>query len=485
MNIQIYDSLSREKRAFQPIEEGVVRLYVCGVTVYDRSHTGHAMSALVFDMVRRYLEYRGYRVRHVVNFTDVDDKIIQRASNEAVSAFEIADRYAREYLLDMQALGVLPASIYPRVSSEMPAIVQMIQTLIDSENAYVADNGDVYYEARSFDAYGALSGRSFEDAESQDPEPSTHKRAASDFALWKSAKPGEPAWEAPWGEGRPGWHIECSAMARRHLGDQIDIHGGGNDLMFPHHENEIAQSEAACGCQPFAQFWMHNGMLQFPMGGSGTTKMSKSLGNVVPIGDFLKEHSPNVFRFFVFSSHYRKPVNLTEEAIEAATAGIARLEAALAPARAQAAGAASDTADQISAAAEALAQALDGAKADFVAHMDEDFGTPEAIADCFGLAKAINRARDAGVDAESLSTAQEGLVELAGVLGIMLGESAGAADASGDAGKVDALVQILLQMRAEARAAKDWALSDTLRDKLLEAGIEVMDGPNGAEWRWR
>ena len=394
MSIQIYDSLSREKRLFTPIEEGVVRLYVCGVTVYAPSHTGHAMSALVFDMVRRYLENRGYRVRHVVNFTDVDDKIIQRSTDEAVSAFEIADRYAREYLLDMQALGVLPASIYPRVSSEMPAIVSMIQTLIDNENAYVANNGDVYYEAKSFGGYGALSGRSFEDAESQDPEPSKYKRAATDFALWKSAKPGEPAWEAPWGEGRPGWHIECSAMARRHLGDQIDIHGGGNDLMFPHHENEIAQSEAACGCQPFSQFWMHNGMLQFPMGGSGTTKMSKSLGNVVPIGDFLKDHSPNVFRFFVFSSHYRKPVNLTAEAIEASTAGIARLQAALAPARSQVpSGDDKDKMDQISAAAEILAQALESAQSDFIAHMDDDFGTPEAIADCFGLAKAINRAR--------------------------------------------------------------------------------------------
>ena len=476
MSIQIYDTLSRKKSPLETVEPGVVRLYVCGVTVYDRSHTGHAMSALVFDMVRRYLEYRGYKVRHVVNFTDVDDKIIKRSQEEGVSAFEIADRYAREYLLDSERMGVLPASIYPRVSSEMPAIIGMIQRLVDQEQAYVAPNGDVYYDSRTFGNYGALSGRSFEEAESQEP-PSPHKQAACDFALWKSAKPGEPAWQAPWGSGRPGWHIECSAMALRHLGEQIDIHGGGNDLIFPHHENEIAQSEAACGCSPFARFWMHNGMLKFPDGGSGTAKaekMSKSLGNVVPIGDFLDDVEAEVFRFFVLSSHYRKPVTMVDEAIEAAAQGLARLRGAMAAAR-------PGSPDE--AAAAALGQATETAREHFIAEMDDDFGTPGALAALFDLAKAINRGRDAGLDEAALAAAQAVIAELAGVLGfdLVAGHQPGSDEGGGAVG---GLIELLLELRAGARAEKRWAESDRIRDRLAELGVEVLDGKGGSEWRW-
>ncbi|MCE7939440.1 MAG: cysteine--tRNA ligase, partial [Chloroflexi bacterium CFX6] len=326
MAIQIYNTLTRRKEPLETLEPGVVRLYVCGVTVYAGAHIGHAMSYLVFDAVRRYLEHRGYRVRHVQNFTDVDDKIIARSQAEGVSAFEIADRYAREFLIELDRLGILPAHIYPRVSSEMPAIVDMIRRLVDQESAYAPGNGDVYFDSASAPGYGRLSGRSLDEAQAQEA-PSPFKRAAVDFALWKAAKPGEPAWDSPWGPGRPGWHIECSAMAARHLGDQIDIHGGGTDLIFPHHENEIAQSEAACGCRPFARFWMHNGLLQI-----GDEKMSKSLGNIVGIRDFLRAHEPEALRLFVLSSHYRKPVTLSDESIAAAEKGLERLRGALRPA---------------------------------------------------------------------------------------------------------------------------------------------------------
>ncbi|MCB0216529.1 MAG: cysteine--tRNA ligase [Chloroflexi bacterium] len=477
MSLQIYNSLSRRKEPFEPIEPGKVRLYVCGVTVYDRSHTGHAMSALVFDMVRRYLEYRGYAVRHVVNFTDVDDKIIRRCAEAGISAFELADRYAREYLDDMARMGVQPATLYPRVSSEIPAIVAMIGELIEGGHAYRAPNGDVYFDARSFPGYGKLSGRSLDELESGE-EPSEAKRHPADFALWKAARPGDPWWEAPWGRGRPGWHIECSAMARAHLGDRIDIHGGGNDLIFPHHENEIAQSESARGVAPFARYWMHNGMLQFPSGGSGVDKMSKSLGNVVPIGDFLDAHEADAFRLFVLSSHYRRPVTLTDEALAAAEKGLERLRGALAPAR--------PAAGEGATAAEAeLAAAAARARTDFLREMDDDFGTPAAIAALFELGKALNRARDAGAGVDALAAAQADLIELAGAIGFDL--AGGARPAETDAGAADRatpLVELLLELRGMARAERQWAMADRIRDRMAELGIEVVDTSEGSTWRW-
>jgi cysteinyl-tRNA synthetase len=480
MSLRIHDSLSREKRVFESIEPGKVRLYVCGVTVYDRSHTGHAMSALVFDMVRRYLEYRGYRVRHVVNFTDVDDKIIRRSAEAGVSAFELADRYAREFLDDMQRLGIKPATLYPRVSSEMPAIIHMIQELVVGEHAYAASNGDVYYDARSFKDYGKLSGRDLDEAESQEP-PSADKRHPADFALWKAARQGEPAWESPWGPGRPGWHIECSAMIRAHLGDRIDIHGGGNDLIFPHHENEIAQSEAACGCEPFARFWMHNGMLRFPSGGTGVgkaDKMSKSLGNVVPIGEFLDRHEADAFRLFVFSSHYRSPVTLTDESLAAAEKGLERLRGALAPARP------AEGVGGKESAAGVLAEAARTARVVFEREMDDDFGTPGAIAGLFDLAKAINRARDAGLDAEALMAAQSELSALAAVLGFDLtAAAAGAGSRAEDGDASKELMDLILDLRATARSEKNWAMADRIRERLTALGIELIDTPEGSTWR--
>jgi cysteinyl-tRNA synthetase len=465
MTLRIYNTLTRRTEPFETIEPGVVRLYVCGVTVYDSAHVGHAMSGLVFDTLRRYLEHRGYHVRYVKNFTDVDDKIIAKAQSEGVSAFEVADRFAREFLTEEERLGILPATLNPRVSSDMPAIVAMIQTLVDGEHAYPAANGDVYFAVSSFPAYGSLSRRPRDEAMNQG-EPTDFKDDPLDFALWKAAKPGEPAWDSPWGPGRPGWHIECSAMAQRHLGDQIDIHGGGMDLVFPHHENEIAQSECATGHAPFARYWVHNGMLQL----SGE-KMSKSLGNVVGIRAFLDEHEPDALRLFVLSSHYRAPATLSDDSIAAAEKGLERLRGALKPARPRPEASDADAA--------ALTDAVTRADADFHAAMDDDFGTPGALAALFGLVTAINRARDAGVAAEPLGVSQALLVSLAAVLGLDLA-AAGRSGADEPAGP---FIELLVTLRNEARAAKTWALADRVRDGLAQLGVTLEDGPAGTTWR--
>ncbi len=480
MTIQIYNSLTRTKEPFQTLEPGVVRMYVCGVTVYDSAHVGHAMSSLVFDALRRYLIHRGYEVRYVQNFTDVDDKIIKKANEEGISTFEVSDRYAREFLLEQERLGILPATLNPRVSSDMPAIIAMIQRLLQAENAYVAENGDVYYDVSTYPEYGQLSRRPMDEAVGQG-EPAEHKDDPLDFALWKSAKPGEPAWDAPWGRGRPGWHIECSAMAQRHLGDQIDIHGGGMDLVFPHHENEIAQSEAATGCRPFARYWVHNGMLQL-----AGEKMSKSLGNIVNVSQFLDEHEPDALRLFILASHYRAPATLSEESIAAAEKGLDRLRGALRPGRGggQPAQGVAATSDGLSTApaddAAALAAAVEEADQDFHAAMDDDFGTPGALAALFGLVTAINRARDAGVAAADLAKAQARLVALAGILGFRL-------DAGGEVGADDLaaapFIQLLIALRNEARAQKSWDQADRIRDGLAELGVQLEDGPAGTTWR--
>jgi cysteinyl-tRNA synthetase len=466
MTIQIYDTLTRTKTPFETIEPGVVRMYVCGVTVYSGAHVGHAMFNLVFDTIRRYLEHRGYSVRYVQNFTDVDDKIIRRANESGVSAFEISDRYAREYLAEQERLGIQPATLNPRVSSDMPAIIGMIQQLVDGEHAYPAANGDVYFDVSTFPAYGALSRRNQDEALNQGEAPD-FKNNPLDFALWKSAKPGEPAWDAPWGQGRPGWHIECSAMIRAHLGDQIDIHGGGMDLVFPHHENEIAQSEAATGCHPFVRYWLHNGMLQL-----AGEKMSKSLGNIISIEEFLAAHEADALRLFVLSSYYRAPATLTDESITAAEKGLERLRGALRPAQPGANGAAVDAA--------ALDVATSDADDAFHAAMDDDFGTPRALAALFGLVTAINRARDAGVDGATLGRAQATLVALAEVLGLKL-QSTGAAAGAALAGAP--FINLLVALREEARATRNWAQADRIRDGLAELGVQLEDGPAGTVWR--
>lgn len=465
MTLKIYNTLTRKKEAFEPLEEGKVRMYVCGVTVYDSAHIGHAMSSLVFDTIRRYLEHRGYQVKYVQNFTDIDDKVIARAHALGVSPSELADKHAREFLEEMRILGVKDADMYPRATAEVPSIIEMVKKLVDKGYAYPSD-GNVYFRVQKFEEYGKLSNRTLEGA--QPGESTSGKEHPMDFALWKAAKPGEPSWPSPWGEGRPGWHIECSAMSVHHLGDQIDIHGGGMDLVFPHHENEIAQSEAYTGAHPFAKYWVHNGLLQL-----GEEKMSKSLGNLITIREFLEEHDPQSLRLFVLLSGYRRPVTFTDESIQAAERGLERLRSALRPAKFSA----SEGDPQ---AIEALEAQIEETRRGFYEAMDDDFSTPQALAHIFELVKSINTARDAGVAGEPLEHAQETLLTLSGVLGFDLKQETDVRSA-----EAEPFIELLIDVRNDLRAAKQWDLADKIRDELADLGVTLEDAPAGTEWQMK
>ncbi|MBC8164090.1 MAG: cysteine--tRNA ligase [Roseiflexaceae bacterium] len=472
MSIQIYNTLSRRKEPLETIEPGLVKMYVCGVTVYDTAHIGHAMSAMVFDVVRRYLEYRGFAVVHVVNFTDVDDKIINRANALGRDPKQLAESYVAEFLDDLAALHVKPASAYPRATETMGEITQFIADLIAKGYAYAAE-GDVYFRVSRDEDYGRLSGRKLADMLSGTRfDVDERKESPADFALWKAAKAGEPSWPSPWGEGRPGWHIECSAMNLKHLGPQIDIHGGGNDLVFPHHENEIAQSESLTG-QTFARIWMHNGMLQIqtrePDGSFKMEKMSKSLGNVVTVRAFLDAHEADTLRLVVLSSYYRNPLPFGETIVADQERKLARLRSALQPAT----GAATDTP-----AAASLGEIASGARQRFVEVMDDDFNTAGALAVLFELVKAINTARDSGVGGTPFEQAQALLRELAGVLGLRL--DAPTAPANHD---IAPFVELLIELRAELRKVKQYQLADSVRDRLAGLGIMLEDGPQGTRWK--
>ena len=352
--LRLYNTLTRKKEEFQTLEPNVVKMYVCGVTVYNDAHVGHAMSALVFDIIRRYLEYRGYSVRHVMNYTDVDDKIINRATQLGVEPLKLSQRYIEDYTNDLNNLNVLPATSNPQVSKTMPLIIQFIEGLIEKGYAYAAENGDVYFRVTKDEDYGRLSGRKVEDMQAGARiEVGEAKQHPMDFALWKAAKPGEIFWDSPWGKGRPGWHIECSAMNLAELGEQIDIHGGGNDLIFPHHENEIAQTESYTG-KPFARYWIHNGMLQL-----GGEKMSKSLGNIVSIKDFLSKRDADVMRMLVLSGNYRAPLIFNEETQEAAEKSLERIKSALRPAPASAKGLSPEAASALANQTETTQQSYD------------------------------------------------------------------------------------------------------------------------------
>jgi cysteinyl-tRNA synthetase len=462
MALQVYNTLTRRKELFETIEPGKVRIYVCGPTVYNKAHVGHAMSAIVFDIVRRYLQYKGYEVIHVMNFTDVDDKIIKRAHETGDDPFAISQRYVDEFHRHIGELNVLPATVYPRVSDTIPEIVNMVQTLQENRYAY-ATEGDVYFRVRQDEDYGKLSRRKLDDVlAGTRVEVDDSKEDPNDFALWKGQKPGEPAWDSPWGPGRPGWHIECSAMALKHLGEQIDIHGGGNDLIFPHHENEIAQSECYTG-QPFARYWMHNGMLQL----SGE-KMSKSLGNLVTVDEFLAEHEADVLRLLILSSQYRKPLAFNATVIEDTERGLARLRSALRPAVGQDA----DGPDAV-----ALAGAAVQARAGFGEAMDDDFNTAGALGALFEMVTAINRGRDAGVGGAPFVAAQETLLELASVLGLQL------AAAPPQTAEAAPFIELLLELRAKLRVAKQYALADEVRQRLTDLGVVVEDTREGSTWR--
>ena len=465
MTLRVYNTLTRKKEDFKTLEDGVVKMYVCGPTVYDSAHVGHAMSSLVFDIVRRYLEYRGYEVRHVMNYTDVDDKIIQRANFEGEDAIKLAERYILEYGQHLEDLNVEKATAYPRVSNEMPNIIAMVSGLVEKGYAYESQ-GDVYFRVQRDDDYGKLSGRKIEDMQAGARiDVDERKEHPMDFAVWKAAKEGEPSWESPWGLGRPGWHIECSAMSWKHLGEQIDIHGGGNDLVFPHHENEIAQSESFSG-KPFATYWMHNGMMQL----SGE-KMSKSLGNLVTIKDFLSQHEADVLRLMVLNSSYRSPLTFSDEVIEGATRGLERLRNGLRPAFPEAKGAAEDV-------LAALAKQVKASKEGFLASMDDDFNSAGALGFLFELVRVVNQARDAGSTDEQLTEAQDLLREFGGVFGLQLEKRAqGGAEAA-------PFIDLLIELRKSLRAEKLWALSDQVRDSLKELGVVLEDSKEGTTWRW-
>ena len=462
--IRLYNTLTRKKEDFQTLEPGVVKMYVCGVTVYNDAHVGHAMSALVFDIVRRYLEFRGYKVLHVMNYTDVDDKIINRANQMGVDPFALAEGYIKDYHQNLLDLNVLPATINPRATQEIDNIVGMIRDLGEKDYAYEVD-GDVYFRVAKDADYGKLSGRKFEDMQSGSRiDVDGRKESPMDFALWKAAKPGEPAWDSPWGKGRPGWHIECSAMNLHHLGEQIDIHGGGNDLIFPHHENEIAQTESLTG-KPFARYWIHNGMLQL-----GGEKMSKSLGNIISIQEFLAKRNGDVMRMLVLNGTYRAPLVFNDETLDSAEKGLERIKSALKPASAKTSSASPE-------ALAALSVQVEATRTEFTSAMDDDFNTAGALGALFDLVRAVNTTRDAGADDAQLKPGQDTLRELTGILGLRLTEKTGSGDA-------DKFVNLLVEVRSEVRKQKLWPLSDLIRDRLKELGVAIEDGKQGTTWHW-
>ena len=463
MSLKIYNTMSRSKELFETIEPNKVRMYVCGPTVYDKAHVGHAMSSIVFDVIRRYLEYKGYRVKHVMNYTDVEDKVIRRAQELGVEPLALAERYLHDYDQHLIDLNVLPASVNPRASKEIEYIIQMVEGLIESGYAYEAD-GDVYFRVSQDDDYGRLSRRKLEDMRAGFRlEVDERKEDPADFALWKAAKPGEPAWESPWGMGRPGWHIECSAMSLHHLGEEIDIHGGGNDLVFPHHENEIAQSESLTG-KRFARYWVHNGMMQL-----GGEAMSKSTGNVFTIEEFLDHYEADVLRILILNSSYRNPLTFNEEVLQHAKRGLERMRGALRDA--------SPAAERPKEREDALTAKLESTKAAFEEAMDDDFNTASALSVLFELVRSINQARDEGVGEDALSKAKDLLRELAGVLGLRLDvDRQGAREAA-------PFIELLIEVRSELRDAKQWALADLVRDRLGELGIVLEDLKDGTVWK--
>jgi cysteinyl-tRNA synthetase len=464
MALKIYNTLSRKEEAFDTVVPGQVRMYVCGPTVYNKAHIGHAMSALVFDMIRRYLEYSGYKVNHVMNFTDVDDKIINRAAELKVDPFQLAEGYISEFRQNLKDLNILPATHQPRATEEIKNIIRLIMDLVEGGYAYPVE-GDVYFRVRKDPDYGKLSGRKLDDMQAGARiDVDERKEDPMDFALWKGAKPGEPAWDSPWGPGRPGWHIECSAMSMHHLGEQIDIHGGGEDLKFPHHENEIAQSESVTG-KPFARYWVHNGMLQLR-----GEKMSKSLGNMITIDEFLSKHSADALRLTILNASYRGPLTFSEDVVQQSERALDRLHSALRPALPGVAGLPDEGVRQ-------LADQSAAAKTGFNEAMDNDFNTAGALGVLFDLVRAINQARADGATDEQLQPTQNLLRELTGVMGLKLEAAQTEDQAAGP------FIDLLVELRTEIRKQKLWALSDRIRDRLSELGVLLEDSKEGTSWR--
>lgn len=538
MALRVYNTLTRREEEFIPLRAGEVRMYVCGPNLYGPAHVGHALSYLVFDMVRRYLDYRGYRVTYVQNFTDIEDRIIEAARQQGTTVEALANHYADRFLREMDRLGIRRADYYPRATESIPKMLEIIQALVARGFAYVVD-GDVFYRVAAFPAYGRLSGRTLDEMQAGARiEVDPRKEHPMDFVLWKAAKPGEPSWDSPWGPGRPGWHIECSAMSLAYLGEQLDIHGGGPDVIFPHHENEIAQSEAYTGKPPFVRYWVHNGPLRLS---GDQEKMTRHLGNVVTIEEALERYHPDAIRLFVLSSHYRGPATWTDDSLEAASRGAERLrtasdhaEAVLRRAGVRTAGAFPDRDDARgrrstrgdAAGASALSKAAETAREAFERAMDDDLNTPRALAAVFDLATELNKAADAAAKAApplqaAMAADLEGALRilrtLAGVLGLTLTASMTAAQraglhrlardlaeehpdlfdpahptlqqlriaASDDAVPGDDLIGLIASGRMRARRQKDWATGDAIRSRLQSLGILLEDTPTGYTWRLR
>ena len=460
--MKIYNTLTRQKEELVTLEPGVARIYACGPTVYNFIHIGNARPLCVFDVLRRYLEWRGWQVRFVQNFTDIDDKIIRRAMEEKVDYHEIAARYIDEFWTDAKGLGVREATVHPKATENMDEIIAIISGLVEKGYAYAAPNGDVYFRTRKDPDYGKLSHQPVDDLESGARiDVSEQKEDPLDFALWKAAKPGEPSWPSPWSEGRPGWHIECSAMARRYLGASIDIHCGGQDLIFPHHENEIAQSEC-CNGAPFARYWMHNGYINVD-----NKKMSKSLNNFFTVRDVAERFGYEPIRFFLISSHYRSPINYNAEIIEQGRAALDRMDNCRDGLEFALENGAEAQADP------AFAQRLEQRREQFIRTMDDDLNTADAIAALFELAKDINVRVAAGIAREEGEAALTLFGELTGVLGLLYAREKENGDAE---------VEALIAARAQARARKDWAEADRIRDQIKELGIVLEDTPQGVKW---
>ncbi len=481
MGLKVYNTLTRKKEDFEPVEPGAVKMYVCGVTVYDMCHIGHARSIVLFDVIYRYLQFKGYEVTYVRNFTDVDDKIIKRANELGEDWASVARRYIGEFYTDMDALGVLRPTIEPKATEHIGQIEDLVGKLIETGHAY-QKGGDVVYDVESFLGYGKLSGKRIEDLVSGSRvEVDSTKRNPLDFTLWKEAKPGEPSWESPWGAGRPGWHIECSAMSMTYLGESFDIHGGGADLTFPHHENEIAQSEGATG-KPFVKYWIHNGFVNIR-----SEKMSKSLGNVLNIRDILQKVHPEALRLFLLSSHYRSPLDYTDSSIYEASAALERLYGAL------------ESLDQLidmNGQATEIPESLQDIKKKFSGFMDDDFNTPRCLAVLFEAARTINRISSEAKESPDV-VPNSGLLravkdemtmisrDLLGILSLTPQEFFGQIRSLG-LQEVDLSpeeIQAMIDERAQARAAKDFAKADEIRDRLAEKGIALEDGPEGTTWK--
>ena len=456
--MKIYNTLSGRKEEFTP-QGNVVRMYVCGVTPYAPSHLGHAMSYIVFDTIRRYLEFRGYNVKYVQNFTDIDDKIIARANETGISARDLAQRFIDMYFADMDALNIKRADIYPRATEEIPKIIEIIEGLVKRGHAYQA-GGDVYFRVNSDPDYGKLSHRTLDGMMAGARiEVGEAKEHHLDFALWKATKPGEPQWQSPWGQGRPGWHIECSAMSLKYLGETLDIHGGGQDLIFPHHENEIAQSEGFTGVKPFVRYWLHNGLMQL-----GEQKMSKSTGKLIGIRETLSKYSADSVRLWVLSSHYRSPITYSDENLEATEKGVERLR--------------NTTHIETK---KSAASAIDhlSYKERFIEAMDDDFNTPQAVAALFDLAREINRCRDEGLN---IVEAQKTLRELARILGLILPKPL--IEVVDESVKINE-VKDLIKEREDMRIKKEWRRADEIRDELKRQGVTLEDTPQGTVWRYK